>query len=152
MTVRRATAEDLDQYLRLGAAFHNATPVHNAMPFDYEGFTNFYLTAVTNPAMGVWIAEKDNKAVGVAGALCYPMYFSPSHRVVQEIWWYLTPEARGTGVGKQMYDAIESWAKEQGATALFMIALEDERSPGMEKLYSRQGFRPMERTFFKEVA
>jgi len=54
--------------------------------------------------------------------------------------------------GKQMYDAIELWTKEQGATALFMIALEDERSPKMLSLYLRQGFKPMERTFFKEVA
>jgi hypothetical protein len=51
-----------------------------------------------------------------------------------------------------MYDAIEAWANEQGVSALFMIALEDERAPQMEKLYARKGFRPMERTFFKEVA
>lgn len=150
--VRRAIAEDLEQYLRLGAAFHNASPVHSAVPFDYEGFTNFFLAAIYNPTMGLWAAEVNGRLVGVAGALCYPMYFSPSHKVAQELWWYLTPEARGSGIGKQMFSAIELWAKEQGATALFMIALEDERSPAMEKLYLRQGFKPMERTFFKEVA
>jgi len=152
VTVRRATAEDLDRYLPLAAAFHSASPVHSALPFDYEGFTNFYLAAVSNPNMGIWVAEKDGQVVGITGACDYPMYFSPSHRVVQELWWYLTPEVRGNGVGKQMYDAIESWAKEQGATALFMVALEDERSLSMANLYARQGFKPMERMFYKEVA
>jgi GNAT superfamily N-acetyltransferase len=80
------------------------------------------------------------------------MYFSPSHFVAQELWWWLAPEARGHGAGQAMYDAIEAWANEQGVSALFMIALEDERAPQMEKLYTRKGFRPMERTFFKEVA
>jgi hypothetical protein len=51
-----------------------------------------------------------------------------------------------------MYDAIDAWATEKGASALFMIALEDERASKMEKLYVRQGFQPMERTFYKEVA
>jgi hypothetical protein len=32
-----------------------------------------------------------------------------------------------------------------------MIALEDERATKMEKLYVRAGFKPMERTFIKEV-
>lgn len=152
MIVRRATAEDSEQYSRMAAAFHAASPIHSAVPFDSDGFANFFLSAIANPDMGVWATEKDGKLIGIAGALCYPMYFSPSHRVAQEIWWYLSPEARGSGAGKQMYDAIEAWAKEQGATALFMIALEDKRSDKMAKLYMRQGFIPMERTFFKEVA
>jgi hypothetical protein len=50
-----------------------------------------------------------------------------------------------------MFRHIEVWAKEKNAVALFMIALEDERAKKMEKLYNRAGFRPMERTFIKEV-
>jgi hypothetical protein len=51
-----------------------------------------------------------------------------------------------------MYRTIESWATTKSATALFMIALEDERVGKMANLYARKGFRPMERTFMREVA
>jgi hypothetical protein len=34
---------------------------------------------------------------------------------------------------------------------MFMIALEDDRAGKMEKLYRRAGFKPLERTFIKEV-
>jgi hypothetical protein len=51
-----------------------------------------------------------------------------------------------------MYDMIESWAIANNATALFMIALEDDRVGKMANLYTRKGFRPMERTFIREVA
>jgi hypothetical protein len=50
-----------------------------------------------------------------------------------------------------MFKQIENWAKERNASALFMIALEDDRAAKMEKLYVRAGFKPMERTFIKEV-
>jgi len=49
-----------------------------------------------------------------------------------------------------MFKAIETWSEQKGATALFMIALEDERATAMEKVYFRAGFKPLERTFIKE--
>jgi GNAT superfamily N-acetyltransferase len=150
--VRNAIAEDFPRYLPLAQAFHAASPVHGVIPFDDEGYANFFLQAVQNPSMGVWLAEDDGKIVGIAGALLYPMYFSPSSMVVQELWWWLTPQVRGKGAGKAMYDMIESWAIANNATALFMIALEDDRVGKMANLYTRKGFRPMERTFIREVA
>ena len=126
--------------------------MHNVIPFDTEGFSNFFLHAVQNPDIGVWLAEDDGEIIGIAGALFYPMYFSPSNMVVQELWWWLTPEARGKGAGQAMYDMIESWAIAKNATALFMIALEDDDAEKMASLYTRKGFRPMERTYIKEVA
>lgn len=152
MIVRRATVEDLPEYVVLGRRFHAASPVSTAIPFDPEGFGIFYLNALQNPDAGLWLAERDGKMIGVAGALLYPMYFSPSHLVAQELWWWLEPEARGSGAGKMMYEAIEAWALENEASAMFMIALEDDNSSKMAKLYARKGYKPMERTFIKEVA
>jgi GNAT superfamily N-acetyltransferase len=150
--VRNAIAEDLPRYLPLAQAFHAASPMHGVIAFDVDGYSDFYLRAINDPAMGVWLAEEDGVVIGITGALFYPMYFSPTNMVVQELWWWLTPEARGKGAGQAMYKTIESWATAKGATALFMIALEDERAGTMANLYGRKGFRPVERTFLKEVA
>ncbi|MEB3203044.1 MAG: GNAT family N-acetyltransferase, partial [Synechococcus sp.] len=126
--------------------------VSTAIPFDPQGFGIFYLNSLHNPNVGLWLAEQDGKVLGVAGVLLYPMYFSPSNLVAQELWWWLEPEARGTGAGGKMHEMIESWALENGASALFMIALEDDNSSKMANLYARKGYKPMERTFIKEVA
>lgn len=152
MIIRRAIAEDLEQYLALGAKFQESTPVHNVLPFDAEGFTDFFLSAVDEPDMGVWAVEDNGKVIGAAGAVIYPIFFSRKNKVAQELWWWLLPEARGNGTGKKLYDAIEMWASERGAKALFMIALEDENALKMEHLYLKLGFRPLERSYFKEVA
>lgn len=151
MIVRKATEADLPQYLKLAQAFHAASPMHGSIEFDSLGYSEFYLSSLRNDSVGVWLAESENQIVGICGAVAYPLYFNPSAIVVQELWWWLTPASRGSGAGKQMFNQIEAWAKEKNATALLMIALEDSRVKKMENLYIRAGFRPMERTFIKEV-
>ncbi len=151
MLVRKATETDLPEYIKLAQAFHAASPMHGSIEFDVAGYSQFYLSSLQNDDVGIWLAEIDGQIVGICGAIAYPMYFNPSARVVQELWWWLTPASRGSGAGGQMFKQIDQWAKEKNASALFMIALEDNRAKKMENLYIRAGFRPMERTFIKEV-
>jgi GNAT superfamily N-acetyltransferase len=151
MIVRKATEADLPKYIVLAESFHVASPMHGVIGFDAAGYSQFYLSSLQNDSVGIWLAEIDAEIVGICGALVYPMYFNPSALVVQELWWWLTPASRGSGAGGQMFKQIEQWAKEKNASALFMIALEDNRAKKMENLYVRAGFRPMERTFIKEV-
>jgi GNAT superfamily N-acetyltransferase len=151
MIVRKATEKDLPKYIVLAESFHMASPMHGVIAFDTIGYSQFYLSALQNDNIGIWLAEIDGEIVGICGALVYPMYFNPSALVVQELWWWLTPASRGSGAGGKMFKQIEEWAKERNASALFMIALEDSRAKKMENLYVRAGFKPMERTFIKEV-
>lgn len=151
MIVRKATEVDLNEYVTLAETFHAASPIEGIVNFDREGYGQFYLSSLPNENIGIWLAEIDNVIVGICGAIAYPLYFNPNSLVVQELWWWLTPESRGSGAGEAMFKQIKAWAKERNASALFMIALEDERATKMEKLYVRAGFKPMERTFIKEV-
>jgi GNAT superfamily N-acetyltransferase len=151
MIVRKATETDLPKYIVLAESFHMASPMHGVIEFDVAGYSQFYLSSLQNDSVGIWLAEIDDEIVGICGALVYPMYFNPSALVVQELWWWLTPASRGSGAGGKMFKQIEQWSKEKDASALFMIALEDSRAKKMENLYIRAGFKPMERTFIKEV-
>lgn len=151
MIVRKATEVDLPKYIVLAESFHMASPMHGVIAFDVAGYSQFYLSSLQNDSVGIWLAEIDDEIVGICGALVYPMYFNPSALVVQELWWWLTPASRGSGAGGKMFKQIEQWTKEKEASALFMIALEDNRAKKMENLYIRAGFKPMERTFIKEV-
>jgi GNAT superfamily N-acetyltransferase len=151
MIVRKATETDLPKYIVLAESFHMASPMHGVIAFDAVGYSQFYMSSLQNDSVGIWLAEIDDEIVGICGALVYPVYFNPSALVVQELWWWLTPASRGSGAGGKMFKQIEQWAKEKDASALFMIALEDSRAKKMENLYVRAGFKPMERTFIKEV-
>lgn len=150
--VRKATINDLEAYLPMARTFFETTSFSKVVDFDPKGFGEFYINALQNPNIGVWIAEHDGVAIGIAGALCYPMYFNPAYVAAQEIWWWLEPGARGKGAGQLMYQQIQDWAHERGAKSLIMVALENEKTNQFVRLYARQGFKPMERNFFKEIA
>ena len=151
ITVRKAEYADLGRYTELVAQFHQASPISSVVPSSSASVADFLVSAIKNPNMGIWLAEKEGAMVGVCAALVYPLYFNPEHKVVQELCWWLTPEARGSGAGQAMFKTIEDWAEEVGATAIFMIALDDDRVEKTGKFYARAGYRPMERTFVKGV-
>lgn len=151
MSVRPATVEDLDVYLKLAADFCAASPMKGLAEFDPAGMGALLKRLMENTNALVLVAEIDGEMVGITACLLYPLYFSPNYHVAQELWWYLTPEARGNGIGKKLFEAMEAWARSKEAKALFMIALEDERAPMMHKVYVNAGFRPLEKTFIKEL-
>jgi hypothetical protein len=151
IVVRKAVEADLPVYVQLSADFHAASPMQRVCEFEPEGFKEFVIGAMNNPDICILAAELNGEIVGITGGIIYPLYFSPSHKVAQELWWWLTPEARGSGVGNKMFKHLQLWSKERGAKTIFMIALEDERAEKMEKVYCRAGFEPMERTFMKGI-
>jgi GNAT superfamily N-acetyltransferase len=150
--VRRATVDDFPCYLELAQEFHAASPMHGVVELDEVNYRQFYLDSLANDNIGLWLAEFDGKIIGITGALAYPLYFNPTNLIVQELWWWLTPQARGSGAGKAMFETIIEWAKSKNAKAVFMIALEDDNVNKMTKLYARAGFKPIEHTYIKEVA
>ena len=133
------TLEEMDQFTRIVV--------------DEAGDDLVTIIQASQPTLATTL--ESTKAAAAAGVdlvmPSYPLYFNPSACAVQELWWWLTPAARGSGAGGKMFKQIEQWAKERKASALFMIALEDNKAKKMENLYIRAGFKPMERTFIKEV-
>jgi len=149
--VREAVEADLPICVQLSADFHAASPMRKVSVFEPEGYEEFLRGSFDNPDICIFLAELNGEVVGITAGIIYPLYFSPSHKVSQELLWWLTPSARGSGVGNKMFKHLQLWSKERGAKTIFMIALEDERAEKMEKVYCRAGFEPMERTFMKGI-
>lgn len=149
--VRAATVADLAVCVDLASRFHAAAPISDIAPFDRDGMAVTLREMFTNPRAGIWLALIDGKPVGIAGALRYPLYFNPAYEVAQELFWWLDPAARGSGAGEKLFQSVQSWAKETGASAVFMIALDDSRVGKMDKFYRRAGYHPLERTYVKET-
>jgi len=151
VVVRRATLADLPQYAQLSREFVAVLPTTAIVGISDEAIFDFLFRALDNPDIGVWLAEQDGDIIGICGALAYPLYFNPQHTVVQELWWWLTPAARGGSAAKKLMRAIEEWAAEKSASALFMIALDNQNGDRVSQFYTRSGFQPMERSFVRKV-
>lgn len=147
MIVRRATPADAPCLVEFGRDFAAASP--------YTGCADVSASAVEAfmqiPNIGFWIAEDGGRPVGACGAVLFPLWWAEDVRLCQELFWWITPEARGTGAAAGLLRAMEDWARENGARYHFMVCLEDENAGRVGKLYRRAGYRPTEHSFLKEL-
>lgn len=83
---------------------------------------------------------------GMLVATTSPFLFNPSLKVAHEIAWWVSPEARKNGVGKELLEAFEYWAKEKcGADICIMASINDK----LDEFYIREGYKLYERAYSK---
>jgi GNAT superfamily N-acetyltransferase len=134
--MRRAEASDLDRVVTLAANFH-AYGVWKDVPLDRGAFTAFVANLIENGA--VFLTD-----TGVIAGLISPFYFQPAFKLGVELFWW-APD----GGGRELREAFEGWAREQGATAVQFSAMGDENAERVARLYRRAGFEPAETAFVK---
>ena len=150
--IRKAKESDLGIGIRLGKDFHDASPMKNVADYSEDTVKNLLIKALHEENTLLLVAELDDKIVGFTCCILYPLYFNSNFNVAQELWWWMTPDARGKGIGKRMFEGIQDWAKEKKAKALFMVALENDHSEIIGSIYTKSGLKPLEKTFFKEIS
>jgi GNAT superfamily N-acetyltransferase len=143
LSARHATENDLLECLRMGRAFAKAAGL------DADDVSMAETLTQLMAADGLFVTGYP--AHGMAGVLVYRNYFRRSQTVAQEMFWWVDPEARGTGAGRKLLETIEAWAKEQGAHSLTMVALDDVDGEKVAGMYKAAGYRPLERNFVKAL-
>lgn len=133
--IRQATTDDLDRIVELGAAFHAYCP-YSEIPLDPDGFRTFAAGLIEKGA--VFLSED-----GMLGGLLVPLYFNPAFLMGAELFWWAGK------TGRQLREAFEEWAKEQGAQGVQFSGLTDQREETIRKVFERAGYARAETAFFK---
>lgn len=129
-----ATEADLPRLLEYAKAFHNYSPWAR-YPMDEEAAVNYARNIMVS---GVILISD----TGMIGGLLHAVPFAPSVVAAVELFWW--------GDGKLKKD-FEAWARERGATAIQFSALADDRSDLMARLFRRDGYRPVETGYLKDL-
>ena len=146
INVREATAADIVHFITLGRTFAALA----GEPFDRDSAGAHMDWILENDDAVAFLAtDIEGKAVGVAGAMCFPTLWDSSKLLATELWWYVAPEARNDGVGAALMDALESWAQEAGAYRLLMLSIVG-LTDGIEKAYIKRGYVAHEQSYMKE--
>jgi hypothetical protein len=90
---------------------------------------------------------RDGKPVGFIGGILTKMIAS-KEQVATEVFWYVSPEARGSRKSLSLKEAFEYWAKRVGAKFVVMSSLADTI---VERYYERTGYKLMEKSFLKVI-
>lgn len=143
MIVRRAAPPDVPQWAAMRAQlWPDETPEHHA-----EDLAEAYLDG--DPDMVAFVAEgADGRLLGfieaglrhdyVDGCETSPVAFAEG--------LFILPEARGTGVGRALVEAVAAWGSDRGCTELASNALLE--NTASHAFHEAVGFTETERVVF----
>lgn len=141
MTVKAAQQSDIPALVEMGARFHAMSPHKFMGEYDREGAARVLEFMVTSPQASVL-----TNGTGLIGGTFAPVYFAPDKWMLEENFWWA-----GTD-GFELLSAHLDRAKEWGAHFYLLSTLENDRSPAINRLVTRKGFKPLERRYIMELA
>lgn len=113
--------------------------------FEYEvpSLEEFYRRYDTFTRQFPWLVWEENGGIG-GYAYASPPYSRPAYAWCAEPTVYLRKEARGKGVGRQLYQALEAILKKQGYQVIYALVCEENEAS--RHFHERMGYE--KRAFF----
>ena len=143
--IRRAGLPDAPALARLGARTFVDTFGHLYTAGDLQAFLDeshseaAYARVLADPAYGLWIAERDGRAIGYAQAgpcgLPHPDV-APGDGELKRL--YLLSGEQNGGTGGRLFDAALAWLEREGPRTLWISVWSE--NLGAQRFYARQGF------------
>ena len=144
--IRAATHEDMESILRMGRNFCQAL----GEKFDRRSVCEHVEWLIDNDISTVLVCEVEEiGVVGMVSGVYIPVYFDNSRTQATEMWWWVDEEARKLGVGTELIDGLESWARQAGAERLSMMIMH-QLDKSIVQIYEKRGYHIHESTFLKE--
>jgi GNAT superfamily N-acetyltransferase len=151
MNIRFATPKDAIPVAEMVEKFYQMAMAGMLGEYDKLSAANLIAaTSVSSDACTI-IAEVDGRIIGTMGALSYNHPFKPSVTIAQELFWWVEPEYRLSGVGKAMIDVGEAWAKEIGCAGMVMVTMHGIDHERNGAFYERSGYNPLEHSYLKRI-
>jgi GNAT superfamily N-acetyltransferase len=115
--IRNATAKDTTILVRMGRNFRGSTPYAKYISDNPGKATQLISQLIRNKTLIV--LEEGEQIVGMLGYIVHS-HFMSGDLVVTEVFWWVEPEHRGSGVS--LMDEMENRARTLGAKFTQMIA------------------------------
>ena len=128
--------------LPLAKMIRNVFEEHDAPKFGTvysDPTTDDLYSLFQTPKSFLWVAETENEIAGCCG-----IYPTPglNENCTELVKFYLSPNARGKGIGKELMEKCIISAKESGYTQMYLESL-----PHFAKavsMYEKQGFKQID--------
>lgn len=146
--VRPATHADIPEIVRMGRLFWDQTALRD-IPFCPDSIAFTCREMMANELL--LMAEVDGHIAGSVGATAAPMYANRSYFAATELFWWVEPQFRDSGIGRMMLKGIEDAARQRAVQIFSMIALEQVEPEKAAAIYARAGYTPTERAFTKRL-
>jgi GNAT superfamily N-acetyltransferase len=134
VVVRQATVEDWETVRDIRLAALQEAPYAFGSTYarekDFDEAT--WRGRAGNPDNAMFLAFDGDDVVGIDG-----VYTENGDRILVAMW--VTPQARGAGVGALLTDAVCEWVRAQGGSRVYLSVADG--NDAARRLYERVGFR-----------
>lgn len=156
MIVRRATAADHVDVFRLGLQFHASSPHYsmlvNLSAVQVELLLDWLLEDHDGdhpwrPRGAVFVLEVEGLIIGFLAAMASPNHLT-GHLAATEVALYVDPGYRLGRVWRDLVEAFEVWAAQEGADTTQLI---EPTGVPVGRLYRRCGYVPLETVWTRRL-
>lgn len=141
--MRIAGPEDLEEAVALVLEFISKT--EHIKKYSTEEYVRTLVSSILNADKKNEIFIMDEGCFLAGKAIPFP--YGPAI-IATELGWYVREDNRGLGLGKDMLEAFEYWAKEiAGAQVVNMGSIDD----SVGEYYIKKGYVLSERAYIKEL-
>jgi GNAT superfamily N-acetyltransferase len=142
--IRPATRADVPDIVDLGERHLRDSHYAEFVNPDREHMAAFARMLIEVPCGLLLVAETAGSIIGAIGMMATPHPYSGS-LTLSEMFWYVAPEARGSGV--KLLREAERWGKAIGARHIIMIAPDSRVS----SFFQRMGYARLEEQFIRTL-
>jgi GNAT superfamily N-acetyltransferase len=135
VTIRHAGYDDagLLRAIRLEALSNTPEAYGSTYEDSVKWSSRKWRTAATK--WNYYLAERDGDVVGMASG-----GFNDAHPGTRWLFgMYVTPSERGSGVASQLVETVSTWARDDGASAIYLHVTESVARA--RAFYTKMGFR-----------
>lgn len=135
--MRQATVEDIPRLLTYCERwFYDESGYADWVSLSPEKLSGWFAGLIESSEAAVFAPEG-----GVGVVILNGMYMTEDV-TAHELLWRVEPEYRGNGLGRTLKDAMEAWAKDQGAKIMSLSTLD--AFPVIP-----EGYTPVERAYMR---
>lgn len=142
--MRLATISDLDNIVEMGLKFAQESSDYSTIA-DKESIRNLVYQTLISPQTERIVLFKEGK--GMLGGAVSPSMYSKD-MIATEIFWWVEPSERKSGLGSQLLSAFEYWAKNVALCTIIAVSSLDD---SIGEFYQKKGYKPVERTYMKVI-
>jgi L-amino acid N-acyltransferase YncA len=144
--IRHATKADYAAVVAMSRKFYD-TLSYRDIPFCNESAVRWIELMRAQGCL--LIVHLDEQIVGMAGALFSQCLFNDAYKVGSELFWWIEPEFRSWGIGRELLAELEKTAHASGCVRFAMASVTDHDRLG--KIYGLAGYEETERAYSKRL-
>lgn len=142
MGLRIATSDDINLIVSMGMKFIATTKnKDNADEAEVRKLTEELMAKPRSESICILYDD-----VGMIAGVANKFIFGKK-KFAYEMGWWVEPEERKKGVGQELLNSFEFWAKATGCSQIVMVAID----PITCKFYEGNGYLPNEYGYIKEI-